>query len=568
MASDDFAKTVDHCTELRNQFAKRNENNDKYEATYLMNEPDYLPADSDVKKTISPDGHNAVKSVVELMASTSPKFSVPADKTKTDLIPKTDRMEKFANGLWYINGRLRGSPLELDIVHSAALFGEFAVGITSTKDLVEMAKGGSKAAIMRVERIAEQTPIVFDGPWDVRTCYPEYNNGLSFFHRKTKVKSGVILDMFGKNALAAGLKENERFEDVEYCEAVDDVMRRAWIDGNDTPLIEAEHGLPCLNIVCQVTNGSTVHEKPEEQRHAFLYAAVMSGLADRQTLALTVLFTNLFRHGVNPQMLFKALDPSRNIEIDKNLSGTIKILVGESLDPLGQQVIEKSILDLASLADQKVEDSTIYRQARGGNLADSNAAYSKVALLSQQARLPLVEIQKRCAWGMGEMMEKAFLMISDGKAGKKVQSDNGTVELTSKDIIKNSLFEVKLDVDLPQDERQNAQTAATLITQRIASKRHVREKIMGIEQSAEMEKEIAREMITDAIIQSETQAEIMKVMQKNQPQAQPGIPGQPAAVADGEIPNLNQSAQSGLPMTSPMDLQQMEGTGLPPEQTL
>jgi hypothetical protein len=554
---DDFQLIVEHCTELKNQYATRNSDDDEFEKEYLMDWTEDKPTEQDAKITVSPDGHNAILGVDRLLASTSPKFSVPVDKGDNAVAKKADQMEKFANALWYINGRIRQSPLEGDMVHSAALFAEFCAGVTSTKDLVEQAKGGSKAAQARVERIAKMTPVIID-IYDPRTCYPEFDGlGITAFYRQSKVKSGVLLDAWGKAAIAAGMAETDRFDDIEYCDYWDFVTHACWIEGNNNPIFIGEHGLPRIPIVDQITDGSMVHTKPEQQRHAFLYGLVKSSISKRQSLILTVEATNALKHGINPQMVAKLKDPTKDLLIDKSMAGTVKLEVGESLDPLQQQIIDPSIEKLSALFERKGEESTIYKQAMGGNIASANAAYSTIALLNQAGRLPLVNIQKRTAWGMGQLMEIAFALIKDGKADNKVQGENTVMKLAAADIIENVMFEVKLDVDLPMDERQNAQTATTLIRDKIASKRYVREKIMNIEQSSEMEKEIYREMVEEAMLQAKAQAEVQKIMQQNQPQQTTQPTQQPV--------EQGQAAQSGLPLAQPLDVQQIQGNEMPPE---
>jgi hypothetical protein len=575
MANEDsFPQIVERCDELRNRFSGRKEMNDKCTAVYLMDDPDDMPTGDDVKKTLSPDGHNAVEGAVRLMTSTSPKFKIPREKNSDKSNDKSDVAEKFANALWYANGRIRQKPLENDIVHSAVLWAEFACGIDSTKDLLEWAKGGSKAAIMRAERNAEKTPIKFQGPWDINTCYPEYADGeLVFFHRKTKVKSGVILDAFGKLALAAGLTEGVRDEDLEYCESVDDVYRAMWIDGKDIPLIFDEHKLPRMNVVCQIVSGASVHEKEEDKRHPFLKAAIKSGLLDRHTLALTNEYTNIFRHATNPQNVYKTNNTDKpEIYIDKAVSGTVVIGTNEAFGPLEQEVIDPQMLELTNLAERKIEQSTIYSQSLGGNIAGSNTAYSTIALLNQSGRLPLVDIQKGCAFGMGQMMEIAFDMIKDGKAQAKVNGDSGLIELKPTDIQKYTLFDVKLDVDLPQDQRQNAQVAVQLVNAGISSREFARG-IVGIEQSSEEQKKIYKEKAEEVILQTELQKQVQEIqmqaqseMQQSQQQVQPQQ--QPQQMPQAQTPEMQgQSAQAGLPMTAPMDLQQ-GGSEMPPEQEM
>lgn len=568
MAADElnFQSIVDHCTKLKEQYSTRNADNDEFEKEYLMDWTEDKPTEEDAKITISPDGHNAILGVDRLLASTSPKFSVPVDKGDTSVAQKSDTMEKFANALWYINGRIRQAPLEGDLVHSAALYAEFCAGVISTKDLVEQAKGGSPAALARAERIAQMTPIIFE-VYDPRTCYPEFDSfGLTAFYRQSKVKSGVILDAWGRTAIDAGLDPSNRFEDIEYCDYWDFVTHACWIEGRSDPLFIGEHGLPRIPIVDQITSGSMVHTKPEQQRHGFLYGLVKSGISKRQSLALTVEASNVFKHGINPQLVAKLKEPEQDILIDKSLSGTIKLEVGESIEPLQQQVIDPSLEKISALLERKGEETTIYKQAMGGNIASSNAAYSTIALLNQAGRLPLTDIQKRSAWGMGQLMEIAFAMIKDNKAGTKVQGDNGVMKIKASDIIDNVMFEVKLDVDLPMDERQNAQTAVTLIRDKIASKRYVREKVMSIEQSSEMDKEIYREMYEEAMLQAELKKQMQQIVTQGTEQPR-GLPPEMQGQQGASPEMQGQSAQPGLPMSAPQDIMQ-QGSEVPPEQEM
>lgn len=562
---DNFDVVKQRCDELRNAFGARNEINNKFTDIYLMKEPDGLPDDLDVKKTISPDGHNAIQAVVRLLASTSPKFSVPTDKTKPEDKERVDGLEKFANGVWYANNRVRQSPMEMDIVHSGALWAEFACGVELTDDLLEHAQGGSKAAVIRAERLQELTPVVFTGPWPINTVFPEYSDhGMVFFHRKLTVKAGVVLDAWGKLAIEAGVDESNRYADVDLCESLDDIVKGVWIDGESKPIFFGEHKLPRMNVVCNIVSGSRVHVKEEEKRHGFLHGLVKSGLHDRQTLAATVLYTNIFRHGINPQMVYKANSPENDIVIDKSMSGTIKIGVNESLEPLQQQAIDRFLLDAINMAEQKAEATTIFRQSMGGNIAGGNAPYSSIALLNQASRLPLVDIQKGCASGIGQMMEIAIDMVRERGSKATVQGEKGVVEIKSSDIKGPVLFDVILDVDLPQDQRQNAQTAAQLTEGDwpLTPDRWVHENLLGIGQSTEVMKEIGKEKIMKATILANVQAEIQKIMAKSQQALQPQQ-GQPIPQQSPEqMPQ--ESAQSGLPLSAPIDLQ-AQGQ-VPPEQ--
>ncbi len=577
MPEDDFSQIVKRCTDLEAQYSERNTMYDELEKIYLM-DWENQPTREDLKITISPSSRNALQGAIRLMTATDPVFSVAYDKNDPKAGEKADVVERAANAIWYMAGRVRQSPVHYDAVISGLLFGEIQMGIVSTEDLVKSAKGGSKASILRAEKMAEMTPYTYE-IYDPRTGYPEFDGyGLSAFFRKVNMKSGEVLDRWGSTAEKNGLDPLKRFEDTTYCEFWDLVTHVVWIEGEGEPLFIGAHNLPCMSVVAQITDGSSLHEKPEQKRQPFLYTVWKSGVSERQNLELTVMYSNIAAIANNPQNVYAAEDPEKDLFIDNSLTnGVIRIRKGESLTPLAQNVIDPSIMQGLEIAERLGQESTIYPQVLGAP-TQGNPAFSTVSLLSQSGRLPLVAAQRLGAWCFGKVMESTFMMLKDGGGGKVRGSDGSVVKIKATDIPDNLIIDCKLDINLPQDDRQNAMVAMQLAggEDPLLSKRHVRETYLGAGQSDTMDDEIYREKMRRTMAQIKMQEEIQKAQlasqqrmaqsqmafqQQMQGQQQPGMPpGQPQGAPPPGQPPLPQEAmigQQNMPMQGP--------AGMPPE---
>jgi len=558
----EFNEIKERCDDLEAQYSGRNEMLDKVEEIFLMDWQD--KPTGDVKLTISPSGRNTALGAIRLLTSTEPKFSIPYEKSNDEARKQSEPIEKAADAMWYTSGRIRQCPIHFDVVSSAVIFGEVHIGITSTKDLSANAKGASKATMKRLEYIEQMTPYMFE-VFNPKMGYPEYDGlGMSAYYRKTKVKTGEVLDRWGKKAQELGLDPGQRFDDVDYCDYWDNEIHVAWIDGKGGYLMMAEHKLPCIPIVAQIVDGSTIHSDMEYQRQPFLYTLQKSGLWERQNLSLTVMYSLVNWLGNNPQFIFKGLNPDSDVQFDNTVpGGIVKILAGEDFGPMAKNILDPSLMQSMEIADRLAMESTMYQQALGQPMA-SGTAYSTVALLNQAGRLPLTTIQRRASWGIGRAMEIAMMLLKDGGGKASMKSKTGELELKAADIPDKLLFDVSLEIDMPQDERSNAEVAIKLSSGEdpIASKRYTREKIMGIEQSEDMEREIAMERFLKAILAGQTNALIQKAQMAGQPQPPPGMPPQDQMVSRPP-PGAMGQPPPGMEQGPPPGMEQ----GLPPGMT-
>ena len=593
--------------DMESDASERNALYDEMEAMFMLDWQTGKPSDDTLKKliTVSPDPRNAVLGAVRLLTAADPQFSVPYEESDQDAKLASEQIEKWAAAVWKAAGRVQQRPIHYSAVLMGVLFDEVQIGITNTADLLAVANPKNKAQYARAQRIAKQCPFLFE-VYDPRTGYPEFDAmGLAAFYRKVKVKSGQVLDRWGEQAISSGLDSTKRNDDIDYCEFWDDTWHIAWIDGKGEPLMMAEHGLSVIPIVAQIVSGHDSFSEKKYQRQPFLYTLKQSGLWERQNLSLTVMYSAIFSMGALPQQLYKSVNPEGDPpNIDREMGGVVIIGVNESYEPLQIRPVDPTLIQGLDISSVKTTDSTIYPQALGQPLG-GNAPYSMVSLVSQQGRLPLVPIQRACSSVIGRAVEVALEMIKDGGQQSKVAGSKRGEVLTIKpsDIPDGMVVEANLDIHMPQDTRTDGMVAGQLVKDGLASKRWVRENILNIGQSMDMEKEIYEDKVFSAQVEMQLQAQMQQMQMQLQQQAQqppqgqgqpqppqmqgqpPDIPITPEMMAGGQglpegmtpemlqqmmaeqggLPPEQAGAQPGLPMSGQLPPDMMQGSGLPPE---
>lgn len=529
----------EHAIEIKQAQAQRDQAFQAYENMYLLDWTD-KPKGDNLKTTMSPDARNAVLGAVRLMTSTEPLFSVPGEKERRG--DTEEKIERAANNIWQLAGRVAQNPIHYDAVLSAILYGETHIAITSTVDMAAHARK-AKSGVMRADRIASLTPFLFES-WNPRQGYAEFDAlGLSAYYRLSKVRAREVRSRFGE-----WYKPEANLDDMVELGIFYDLENYAvWVDG--TPIYTEKHGKPYIPISVTVTEGSMLFDKPENQRQPMLYTLRKSGLWERQNLMLTVLFTQVFGVGANAMFIHTAPqgNPDKRLDIDfSKPGGVVELQAGEQFQAMSNKgVIDPSITEAMNIAEQKTMESTIYRQALGEAVKGS-PAFSTVALLSQSGRLPLISPQKRTGWGIANAMEIALYLYKMG--GKNHEG----IDLQPKDIPDNLMLEAALDVKLPQDKLQLANIAQMLVNARLTSKDWTRENILNIGQSSAMDEDIWSEQAAEGLFAQFMQQKMQEAQQKQamqmQAQQQAMMPQQPEMTAGAGMPEgQGEMVQGGLP---------------------
>lgn len=557
-----YNKAKTRAEALKEIYAKRDENFEQYEKMYLMDWEDKPSGQDELKVTISPDARNALLGAKRLMIGTDPIPKIPGDKGER--VDNADDLEKDAKRLLLQAGKAARMPIHYSAVESALLYGEVHIAITSTVDLLERMKKAKKN-IQRYERLAAMTPYLLT-VWNPKEGYPEFDvAGLRAYYREVSKPAAEVMGMFGELAeeILSGKKPTD---DVDLGIWYDDDNYSVWVQS--TPIIAEEHGLPFIPISCTVTGGSMLFTDPENQRQPLLYGLDKSEMWERENLALTVLYTNLFNIGVNPSFLHTAPPnkPDKTLSMDLSQpGGVINLEYGETLVPMATKgILDPSFQQALEIAEGKTSESTIYRQALGEPLTGS-PAYSTVALLSQSGRLPLVETQKMVGEALADTLEKCMLWYrEDGKQCK------GYI-CKPKDIPENLQLEVVLDVNLPQDKLQMANIAKIISEARegeqpLASREWARENILNIGQSQSMDEDILTERGFMLMAQMYLDQRVQQTAQMAMAQGQSGPGTMPENMSQGMTPDMMQ--QGGMPPemmgAGPMPAGGMEGMGVNP----
>lgn len=569
----DFSKLKEKCDNLEDKYKDRNTLLDKMEQIHLLDWQDDKPNQDWMKLTVSPDGRNALIGAMRLLIATDPKISVPYDKSNDKMRQQSDLLEKAANIVYRTIGVVRQIPLHYDMVRSALMFGSVDMGIQLTADLAQTKRAQeSKSASLRFEKIQQLTPFMVE-VYDPRTCYQEYDAyGLASFYRKRTVLVGELNSTYG-DAVLPFVAGKEDSDELTLCEYWDYVYHGLWIEGENNPIFLVEHKLPTMPIVSQMVEGSMLHSNVEDRIQPFLFTLYKSKLWDRQNLSLTAFYSNIFAIASNAMFKFTTNDQaSKGPLTDWSTPGGMVILQsGEQLEPLAREAIDPAMQLGLEIANDKLTESTLYRQTLGEPLG-SNAPYSMVSLLNQAGRLPLVPYQRLCGNAISQMLEKGFLLMKESGGGKtKLQGKDAVIELKTSDIPAMPMFDCTLDIALPQDDRQNAMVAQQVTTSGLASKRWARENYLQIGQSKEMDKERYQEQMDDFMLQQEFQRQMQQQQMQAQQDAMAQQQGMQAQQMQGMPPEMMgqqspemmggmmpqgmpnpQQAQAGLPMTEPM----------------
>ena len=522
-----FEEIQAHATALKEGYSPRDTVFEEYEAMYRV-EDDSLPSSDDIKKAISPDARNTLLGAVRLISATDPVWSVPQEINQQAEVEDRDKIETICDAIFKAIGRVKKKPAHYSPILSGLLYGEVHIAVQLVDDLLKMAK--SPAEKRRLEEVRRKTPILFE-TLNPKLGYPEFDSlGLVAYYTQRTMTIGDLLSRFP----SADVGEKKRTDTTTYNEYWDFEKHCVWVEGINDPLLDEEHKLPYIPIAAMITEGSEFEEDIEETRQPFLYTAKKSQMWKMHNLALTLMSSNVFALASNATFIYEKNDPNKkNPDQDYTIRGGVfSINTNEKFYPLAKNAIDASMLSIAQIYEQKVTESTMYRQALGEPLS-GNAPFSMVAMLSQAGRLPLVPYQRMLSWALADAMYIGLQNLrTSGAQNVQVMGENGVIELNVSDIPESFDLRTSLEIAMPQDKREQA-AIATALTQGdhpLASYEYVRENHLGIGQSSEMDKQIWKEKaayVQAALkLQAMQEQAMMQAQQAQQAQQQPAQ-GQP-----------------------------------------
>lgn len=555
-----LAEIKDRAEELKSKYTERDELFNELEQIAFLDWADRgnvqaRAAEGNVKITVSPDPRNQFLSSVQLLASATPLFKVP---NSARYAGGESSIERFINNLWKEMNKLYGASLLYDMIFSAQLYGEVHFATTDMQDFLSYYKKKGTAYEKRAKRAAKRSPFLGE-VFNAHECYADYDKlGLTAHYRRVQTTASVVAGEHGDAGIKA-VKSLSDSDEVYYNEWWDLENHAIWLDEGDEIML-GEHGMPFIPIETVITDGSQhMFQDTRYQRQPFLYAVAKSGIWERQNLSLSALYTLIFETGFSPLFAYQMNQDGKDLDLDFSGPFTVvKLSPGEGFTSLGKNIVDPSIEVGMSIANNLVEDSTIYRTARGQSIG-ANAAYSTHALLTQSGRLPLVTPQKRIEWLLSTSMEKCIERIA-GDLGKRKVKSLIEEELDNIVIPEDTVVEATLEVRMPQDNLQAANIATAMKQAGLVSDEWIQSKLLQIEQPEEMRKEIAKELMVtflrDQQIQKLLQAEQMK-QQQMQMQMQAQVQGQQQMMQQQMQAPPQQQAQQ----VTPELLAQMAGGG-------
>ncbi len=560
---DEFKIAKDHARDMENENGERNKMYAAMENRYWMRPEEEGAAVNqiqNIKVTRSPRSRNAILAAKRLLIATDPEITIPHDINSTVSQDNFDNIEKFCKAMLFASGRISGNPIHYDAVLSGLLYSDIIIGISSTQNMLDQASNKNPAVQARLEEINLRTPYLFE-VYNPISCYTERDiMGVTTFFHKVNTNVGEIEDLWGeagKKALRSIKNEKypERKRKVTLCDYYDLKNRFVWLDGFEKPILNEEHGMPFIPVAFSIAEGSNLFSKPEEQREPFLYSVWRSKLDERESLILTAWCSTIFSMGANPMFVEYLNDPSNPPAVDYFVpGGTVRYHANERREVMTRQLIDPAMMDIWNIANTLNEQSTLYRQAAGEPVA-SSTPYSSLALMSQSGRLPLIGTQRLCSHVIGEALEIALRWMKQEGGVRKAQYEDVSAQLDPASIPTPLDIKVQLEIDTPSDQLNQA-NAANMLAQGespMVSKRWVRENILHIGQSDDMEQEIGDEKATDLYMRKYLLKLIMETQQMEQMAMMPpeqigsGMPGssvrQPV-MPEGAMP---QSPNFGTP---------------------
>lgn len=530
-----FSDINKHATLLASNFSARDALFDDIARVFHFKWED-KPAGDWIKATLAPTGYNAVIGAVRLMTSTEPQISAGGERVSAD------KLERAARAMWEGAGRVHMRPPHYDLIFSGVLFAEMCASVSKTADLVAIAEEtGAKGQLLRARYIAGEAPYLFQS-YNPRTCYVDRDDlGVRGLLRKYVTTWGAMVDQWGKTALdRAGGDTYDRLTAITVWDWIDWEQRCVWAEGQE-PMYHEDTGLKFFPVGHGIVEGSYLFDKPEEQRLPLLYAYFKSGMWQRENLSLTTMFTLIHTLAANPQLVLEGAEDDEQVRVDRNIpGGMVRLRRGQRLLPLAEKVLDPAQMTGLGLTQQYAEESTIPKQALGAPPKDA-LAFSAISLLVQAGRLPLMGTKQVGGQVVGYLLNSALRWYKEDAEGVEFYSRKAgeAVEIAPEDIPDRAVVKVELEPDLPQDKLNLANIADALVRGGLASKEWVRQNILTIGQSDQMDRDQWKERVSEAQLDltiKEMQAELeMKLAQKAQQMQARGATA-PAPGAGGPMP--------------------------------
>lgn len=554
--ADEFRRLTEYAYDLQAGNSERDEMLQAMERMYALDDPEVEKLEKQFKNiviAVSPSASNAIETAVRLLTANEPGISAPEEMHENYDADVLDSIEKFARLMLRHSDRVRGSPIHVDGARSGLLYDEIHISINKTSDLVEYAKGRGEGLVRRAERVARLTPYLFN-VHDPHGCYADWDIlGLRAWARRSEMSAQRIVEEYGKageEALSSYNKSTGRMTSYVVWTMWDLDHYACWVENATRPIHFRPNELGMIPVVVQIVEGSEMFSGKSIRRRPLLYRMWKSGVWSNQNIALSAIYTRA-RTRMWASFLYKAPSDADAPDIDLTLPiNIIQIDPRYDLAPLPADPGSNELWSAWNLADAQGAESTLYKQVAGQPLGP-NATYSETALLSQAGRLPLVSIQRKLEWALGDALRMAFLWMKNEPQVYESVERGEYYSLDAKDIPDDLEIEVALDIALPQDRLQQA-NIFNILKDRVPDE-YLYEHLLNERQPKDMTRKLWQQRIRDALITAELQQRLQQQAEQVAPAQPPSPPVQPQGIPremmtggmQGPLPMRNEQMPEG-----------------------
>lgn len=501
-----FDRMKDLQQALESDYSERDAFLDELDQYWSMIPLEPIPQDTTTTAvTYDTDMTNRLMGAHRLLTATEPQWSVPYDTNNPEAAAIASPAERLAKMMWEASGKQRGMPLEKDAVLSALHRGQVDIALTNMLEEDIGEEGDDNVAYWRKKAMQQRSPMMFE-VLDPRQGYPLRDKfGVQYYGRAYETTVAQFRAEWGEDVDLTAFTVNQSggqmapLDRIRIRDGVNERVRYAWIQGQNRPFYSAENRDGIVPIHSQIADGTLLFQDVKLQARPFLYTAHKSGIAQRQSLALTAIFTIIKAIAMSAAWKHTSPQGKKGKALQVRQVGPLSVYeleFGEALDPmLSKGAIDPGLLTALEIGNQKIAESTIYSQALGEPLG-ANAPFSMVALLHQAGRLPLTAPKVLTGWACSSAMELAFLWMK--ATGKTISASNAgqTVEISASEIPFDIQFGATLEIDLPQDMREIANAVKGL--EGVVSQEWIRENVMrGVGQSDAMQEQIWSEQMAN-----------------------------------------------------------------------
>lgn len=457
-----FDKVKEKTKDLQSSHGQRISRIRDYEDIYHMNW-DFDPPEGDwVQPLPSPDPHNAVKGMVRMMIASEP--SIRALSSSVDQAYQ-ERAIEIAREMLRSQDRRGPWMLMYDLATAAILTGEAYVKVVNVEDNAKFMKDkGNKGMAKRYDRLSRIKPFIFK-VYNPKSVYPEYSElGLESVTVRTERTPESLKPFWGQGAADGASMTSARESSgnkVVFWEYYDHNQRTIWVEGQDKPLQHEENVLGFIPWAGSIVEGSSLFDRPEDQRLPILYPIYASGYWHAQSYADSIMYSLALTVGKLPQLIAKLNDPNKEAKdmIDWSTPlGMIKLGLQEQIDPLSKETIDESLQIAKNIADSKITEMTVPKQIFGAP-PDQQMAFAALNLLNQAGRLPMVPITRMTGVIMAQMFEIPFMWAKETGNSYEIPGAHRELVLNPGEY-EDVRFEVDIQTQFAQDDQARSQVAS------------------------------------------------------------------------------------------------------------